>query len=582
MTLVDLIRYRPRSVRQWLTDRLLGMEHAFEHAKASRREDDARLRILLVLGVFVVAFSLMAVGAANKALFSDEGQSVSASALPAARADLVDRNGRLLAVDLVHYSVSIDPRQTWDAAQTRAALLAALPQLPPERLDRALKAGRRVYLAGGLTPEEKDRVHDLGLPELTFAPEERRLYPQGPVAAHLIGFTDTAGVGLAGAERALGSVVRRDGEGQTVALSIDLRVQAALEDELQKEVASRQALGGVGLITDVHTGEILGMASAPDFDPNNPQVASTDARYDRAAAARYEMGSIFKVFTLSMGIDSGVATPSTVFNTGEPLKIGERVITDYHALNRPMTLTEVFLHSSNIGAAELGLKAGRDLLTRYFKAFGLFDAAPVELAESARPLLPRLWNDNAIASASFGHAIAVSPLAVAAGMGAVLNGGLYVPLTIRKLEPGQAPRGRRVIKPSTARQMLELMRLNVEDGTGGYADAPGLRVGGKTGTAEKAINGQYARERLVSDFAAVFPADGPLEAPRYFVFILLDEPKIGENGGRPTGGATAAPVAGRVIDRIAPFLGVERVPTSPEETQRRKAAAAAVAAEGAL
>ncbi len=371
MTPADLIRYRPSSVRQWLTERLLGMEHAFEHAKASRREDDARLRIMVVLAAFVLAFSLMAAGAANKALFASEDPTVSAGPLPGARAELVDRNGRLLAVDLVHYSVSIDPRQTWNRAETRADLLAALPQLPPERLDRALKAGRRVYLIGGLTPAQRDRVHALGLPELTFAPEDRRVYPQGPMAAHLIGFTDTGGVGLAGAERALDTVARRDGDGQKVALSIDLRVQAALEDELQKEVASRHALAGVGLITDVHTGEILGMASAPDFDPNNPQIASADAKYDRAAAARYEMGSIFKVFTLAMGIDAGVATPQTMFPTGQPLKIGDRVITDYHALNRPMTLTDVFLHSSNIGGRGAGTEVRARSVDQVFQGVRL-------------------------------------------------------------------------------------------------------------------------------------------------------------------------------------------------------------------
>jgi len=311
----------------------------------------------------------------------------------------------------------------------------------------------------------------------------------------------------------------------------------------------------------VRTGEILGMASYPSYDPNEPGKADPAAMVNHAAATVYEPGSVFKVFTLAMGLDAGVADVNTMLDARTPLALGGQTIHDYDKDNAMLPLWEVFTHSSNIGAARLGMMVGPQGMDRYFRSFGLFKAAPSELAESARPIAPRKLTDNVVASMSFGHAISVSPLAVATGMSAILNGGVYRPLTLKRLEPGQAPAaGQQVIKPSTSRTMLNLMRLNVTNGTGGKADIPGYRVGGKTGSAEKALGGHYVRNKLVSSFAAVFPTDGPLEADRYFVLIMLDEPKpTAETFGFATGGWTASPAAGRVIERIAPFLGVRRV-----------------------
>ncbi len=273
------------------------------------------------------------------------------------------------------------------------------------------------------------------------------------------------------------------------------------------------------------------------------------------------MGSTFKVFTVAMGLDSGTATLASTFDARQPVKIGGQTIHDYHAENKIMSVADIFIHSSNIGTTKLALQAGAPTVQKYFNAFGLTRATPVELAESARPIVPRNWNENDVASTSFGHAISVSPLAVAAGMGAILNGGAYVPLTIKPMKPGARPEGTRAVSEETSRAMLDLMRVNVVRGTGGKANAPGLRVGGKTGSANKIVGGRYSDNILVSSFAAVFPTDGPLEADRYFVLILMDEPKgTPETYGFATGGWTAAPPAGRVIDRIAPFLGVSRRP----------------------
>jgi cell division protein FtsI (penicillin-binding protein 3) len=586
MSPVDMSAHRPAAAPtptqawRWLAERVWRVEHAFERSKAKgRAADDTRLRIFFVLAIFSLAFLSLAFEAGRAALFSKAAGSGLATLVPAeARTDLVDRNGRLLALDLVHFGVYLDPREVWDREETRQGLLATLPQLSRERLNRALRSGRREYLVGGLTPRERARVHDLGLPGVVFEEEQRRVYPLGPSASHLIGFADSGGHGLAGVERALDVEVRNGARtGQPAVLAVDLRVQAALEDELRKALLAHQATAAVGVVTDVHTGEILGMASMPDFDPNAPAKSSPNALVNRAAGSVYEMGSTFKIFTFAMGLDSGVATVHSRYDATTPLRLGGRAIHDYHAENQVMSLEDVFLHSSNIGTARLALAAGGDRLTRYFKAFGLLEPAEVELAESARPITPRNWNQDTVASASFGHAISVSPLAVAAGVGAIMNGGTYVPLTIEKRSPGSVPKGHRVVSPETSRAMLDLMRMNVLKGSGGKADAPGLRVGGKTGSAEKAIGGRYVRDRLVSSFAAVFPTDGRLEDPRYMVLILMDEPKgTKETYGFATGGWNAAPAAGRVIDRIAPFLGVKRAPATLFAPQRAAAAAAPV------
>lgn len=559
MSIADLAPHRFPAAWRWIIERVWRLEHAFERARAAgKAEDDTRLRILFVLAVFALLFLGAGVGATYAALFSDAGKGGIGAGLPVnARADLVDRNGKLLAMDLTHYAVYVDPDEVWDKAETRTALLGALPKLPPKRLDKVLNGSQRRFIFGGLTPDEKRAIHDLGLPGVTFEPEVGRSYPLGETGSHIIGFAKPDGTGQAGAEASLEKdLVAGAKAGQPVALSIDLRVQGALEDELAAAAAEYKPRGAVGLVTDIHTGEILGMASWPDFDPNRPGDFSPEQRLNRAAASVFEMGSTFKAFTVAIGLDTGVATPSSTFDARTPFQMGYRTIHDYHGTNRILTLVEVFNHSSNIGTAKLAESIGPDRLETYFKALGLTRSANVELRESTRPLTPKNWGPDDIASVSFGHGIDVSPLTLAQAMGAVLNGGNLIPLTIRKMPDGYCPKGERVISEKTSMTMLQIMRANVVAGTGRKADAPGLNVGGKTGTGEKydpTIRG-YSNYKQIASFAAVFPTDGPINAKRYFVLILLDEPQ----GGIRTGGIVAAPAVGKVIDRIAPFLGVQR------------------------
>lgn len=549
---------------RWIKDLVWRLEHAFERARAAgRAEDDTRLRIFVVLSAFSVAFIVLAAGAARMAIFPGVSRVNGAAAEGGmARRDLVDRHGAMLAIDLDHYGLYVEPREVWDARETRRVLLLALPDLTGARIDHAMGSKRRSFLIGGLTPAVKTQINDLGLPGVTFEPEAKRIYPLGETAAHIIGFADTGGRGLAGAEAAFNDEVRNfAGTPKSVALSIDLRVQAALEDELNKAAREFGPIGAVGLVTNVRTGEVLGMASWPSFDPNRPGQATDDQRLNRAASAVYEMGSTFKAFTVAIGLDTGVATPDSTFDARQPFRLGYRTIHDYHATRKILSLVEVFQRSSNIGTAQLAEQIGAERLSHYFSALGLTGPAKVELRESATPLVPKKWDEDAVASTSFGHGIDVSPLALSRAMGALLNGGYLLPMTIRKLPEGAKVSGPRVVSERTSLQMLQIMRANVTGGSGGKADVPGLTVGGKTGTGEKydpSIRG-YSPTRQVSSFAAVFPTDGEAGTDRYFVLILLDEPHgDAASAGFSTGGWVAAPAAGRVIDRIAPFLHVRR------------------------
>jgi cell division protein FtsI (penicillin-binding protein 3) len=547
----------------FLTQAVWALDRAFKKARAvDQAERDTRLRIFFLLALFATGFLFLALGATRSALFSHRETSDYAPPMGVARADLVDRNGQLLAVDLIHYGVYVDPREIWDTAETSRVLTQTLPGLQAERLDKALKSDRREYLIGGLTPDQKAALQDKGLPGVSFEEEEKRVYPLGSTAAHLIGFSDTSGTGLSGAERALDGVIKDQAGHGPVALAMDLRVQAALDDELSKAVAKYRALGGVGLVINVKTGEILGFSSQPDFDLNAPGKAPPEQMTNRGVTSVYELGSVFKAFTLAAGLDSGIVTLNSTFDVSHPIQLGGALVHDFDHGDTTLQLWQVFTHSSNIGAAKLALMAGPERMQDYFRRFGLFAASPTELPGSGRPLLPRQFNDQTLGQIAFGQGVAISPLALATGYRSLLDGGVYSPLTIKKAQPGSQPQGRRVISEETSAKILQLMRLNVTDpkGSGRKAEVPGLFVGGKTGSAQKPEHGHYSKDN-VSSFVAVFPAEGPVNADRYMVQITLDTPQVTPDSmGFRTGGWNAAPTAGKVIARIAPFVGIEPAP----------------------
>jgi cell division protein FtsI (penicillin-binding protein 3) len=550
----------------FLTQAVWGLERAFKKDKAAadQAEGQTRLRIFFLLALFASGFLFLAFGATRSALFSHHETNDYATPMGTARADLVDRNGLLLAVDLTHFGVYVDPREIWDTAETSRVLTQALPALQAERLEKALKSDRREYLIGGLTPDQKAKLQDMGLPGVSFEEEEKRVYPLGSTAAHMIGFSDTSGTGLSGAELGLDGAIKEAAGREPVALSMDLRVQAALDDELAKAVAKFHALGGVGIVLNVKTGEILGYSSQPDFDLNQPGKSAPDQMTNRGVSSVYELGSVFKAFTLAAGLDSGVVTLNSSFDVSHPIELGGHKVHDFDKGDTTLQLWQVFTHSSNIGAAKMALMAGPQRMQDYFRRFGLFAAAPIELPGSGRPILPRQFSDQTLAQIAFGQGIAVSPLALATGYRSIMDGGVYSPLTIKKVQPGSQPQGRRVISEETAAKMLQLMRLNVTDpkGSGHKAEVPGLFVGGKTGSAQKPEHGHYGKNNI-SSFVAIFPAEGPVNADRYMVQITLDSPqKTPDSFGFITGGWNAAPTAGAVIARIAPFVGIRPAPVA--------------------
>ena len=577
MSPVDLSSpYRAAPTLQQVWRRLVEMvwtiEHAFERSRAKDRPvDDARLRIFLLLALFALAFSGVALSAGRVALFAKTHAGLVAAEPNGARATLEDRNGLILATDLPSYDLYVTPQQVASAHRQEAhdALVAALPRIQASRLDDAFATVHRTLLATGLTPADKAALHDLAKWGLGFEDRPRRFYPLGTTASHLIGYTQTRGDGLAGAERALDAEIQANGAlDQPVQLSIDLRVQSALDDELARAKERFQAPDAAGIVVDVHTGEILALSSMPNFDPGNLHAASSEALKNHVAGVDYEAGSVFKVFTLSAGLDTGAVTPASTFDVSHPLVIGQnRPIHDFDKGDTTLDLAHVFTHSSNIGASHVALAVGGDRMDKYMRAFGLYAAAPSELYESTKPLQPHRGKDGrldegVLAYMSFGQGLSVTPLQIATGMASIFNGGTYIPLTIQKRTDG-APAGRRVVSEKTAQTMLDFMRLNVTDpkGSGRSAEVPGLFVGGKTGTAQVAGVGGYKANARVASFAAVFPATGALSDKRYLVYILLDEPKPAPGTfGFATAGFTAAPTAGAVINRIAPFLGVKRAP----------------------
>lgn len=478
------------------------------------------------------------------------------------RADIVDRKGEILATDLRGASLFADARVIWDPAEAARDLARVIPGLNADSLTRKLSTRQAfVWIKRNISPAQQKAVQQLGLPGLHFREEPRRVYPNGRSASHLLGYVNVDNHGLAGLERGIEeTVLERRNKGSVVELSVDLRVQHVLEDELASAMARHSAKAAAGVVMDVNNGEVIALTSLPDFDPNEPASAAKDALFNRATLGVYEMGSTFKIFTAAAALDAGTSSLQSQYDTRDPLSVGRFTIRDYHPQSRLLSLPEVLMHSSNIGAARIALESGPAVQQAYFERFGLFRAVSFDLREAGAPLLPKSWGQAELVTASYGHGIAVTPLHVAAAASAVVNGGIYHKPTLLKRDPRVVVPHTRVISPETSARMRDVMRMIVVQGTAGKADVPGYPVGGKTGTAEKPSGSGYDRQRLVTSFVGAFPAKSPL----YLVLIVLDEPQATpETNGSASAGWTAAPTAGKVIARIAPMLNVPVAPIEP-------------------
>lgn len=491
----------------------------------------------------------------------------SASAIGTERAEITDRNGVLLATSLATASLYADTRKVPDAAEAARLLATALPDADPADLHRRLESGRGfVWLRRNLTPRQQYAVNRLGIPGLDFQREERRVYPQGRLAAHLLGFTDVDNKGLAGIERAFDEKLRSGGD--PLALAIDVRVQHLVRQELGRAVEEFQAAGATGIVLDTRTGEVLAMESLPDFDPNDPAAGPPGARFNRATLGVYEMGSTFKIFTTAMALDTGTATLSDGYDASEPIRVARFVIRDYKPKNRWLSIPEIFMYSSNIGTVKMALDVGTAEQQEYLRKLGLLDPSPIEISEVGQPLVPAPWREISTMTVAYGHGISVSPIQLVSAVGAVADGGVMRPPTLLRRESSKEIPGIRVISEQTSEQMRRLLRLVVTEGTGRNASAPGYLVGGKTGTAEKVGVGGYKQKALVSSFVGAFP----MNDPRYVVLVAIDEPKGNTRTfGYATAGWVAAPAVGRIVARMGPMLGIapqdESAPALREQMQ---------------
>jgi cell division protein FtsI (penicillin-binding protein 3) len=489
-----------------------------------------------------------------------------------ARADILDRNGRLLATTLDSPSVYANPKQILDPADATRKLVKALPSLKSPEVYAKLTSGKSfVYIQRHLTPREQYEVNQLGIPGVQFQHEERRVYPDGALTAHVVGYTGIDNAGFAGIERGLDETLKD--RQSALQSSLDLRIQYVLREELQRVIDAFTAKGAAGLIMDVNTGEILSMVSLPDFDPNHPgapdtdhpAIALADRMFNRDTLGVYELGSIFKIFTVAMALDYGTSSISSTYDASHPINIGRFTISDYHGKHRVLSVPEILMYSSNIGAAKMAMAAGGHRQREFLARLGLLKAPKIELSEIGTPHFPGRWRDVNVMTIAFGHGISVTPLSFASAAAALVNGGILRPATLVKLSPGSAPEGQQVISAKTSDQMRKLMRLVVEHGTGTMAAAPGYLVGGKTGTADKVSGRHYAERKLLSSFVGVFP----ITDPKYLVLTMVDEPHPNKQShGYATAGWTVAPVTSRVIQRIAPLLGVQPVDEAAPEVQR--------------
>ena len=477
-----------------------------------------------------------------------------------ARADIVDRNGILLATSLPTASLFANPHKVSDPASAATRIVEVLPDLSEEVVAARLSADKGfVWLRRNLTPTQQFEINRLGIPGLDFEEEERRVYPHGRLAGHIIGFTNVDNAGLAGIEQSMDAAI--SGAKEPLKLSIDIRVQQIVRQELAAQIEKFKAIGGGGIVLDVRTGEVISMVSLPDFDPNAPAQAPDETRFNRITLGVYELGSVFKIFNHAIALETGTASMSKSYDATKPIKISRFRISDYHPENRWLTVPEIFKLSSNIGSAKMALDIGSERQRKYLGHLGLLRRTSIELPEQSMPMIPARWREINTMTISYGHGIAVSPLHLASAVAATVNGGILRPATLIRAKTPETG-GVQVFSAETSDKMRRLLRLVVENGTGRNADAPGYLVGGKTGTAEKQVNGSYKRNALISSFVGVFPATDP----RFVVYIMIDEPKgIRESFGYATGGWTAAPVVGGVIKRMAPLMGIKPLDeTAPE------------------
>ncbi len=525
-----------------------------------------RNRVVVTMAVFFGIYAVIAGRLVYLGMLDYENSTSPESCITTSRPDIVDRNGEVLATDIKTASLFAEPRRIVDADEAIEKLRTVLPNLNIEQTYNKLKSGAGfIWLKRQLTPKQQAEIMALGIPGIAFRTEKRRFYPGSETTSYIVGLTNIDNKGISGLEKYIDDhgLVDLQASGLAIAedlkpvrLSIDLRVQHIVRDEIQMAMEKYRAVAAGAVVINAKTGEVLAMSSVPDFDPNNPFNAHDKDRMNRMSSGLFEMGSTIKSFTTAMALDSGKLSLNSTVDASHPLTIGRQTVHDFNGKGRVLTVPEVFIYSSTIGSAKEADVVGIDGHREFLKRLGLLDRLQTELPESARPTEPRVWKKVHSITAAFGHGFSTTPLQTAAGAVALMNGGRYMTPTFlpRTLEEALAV-STKVVSDQTSADMRYLFNLNTTapGGSGKLGMVPGYRVGGKTGTAEKVVNGRYSKEKNFNAFLAAFPMDDP----QYIVLTIIDEPKMDGSVRSATAGLTAAPMVANIIRRSASLLGVK-------------------------
>ena len=517
-------------------------------------------RVTFAILMFMLVFGVLAVRLFNICISFDRpavtvADADSFYALPASpikRADIIDRNGTIIATSLPTVHLFANPKKILNPQKAAVQLAKILPDIRYEDiLTKLNKRGSFVYIKRNLSPSQQYQINALGIPGLEFEDSEKRIYPHKNLFAHLIGSTNIDNVGISGIEKQLDERLRESDI--PVKLSIDVGIQDSIRQELQAGIDKFNALGGAAILMDAKTSEVIAMVSLPDFDPNRKIKVSDRATFNFATKGLYEPGSVLKVFNAALGLEKGHIKLSDRFDATKPLKLRYNVIKDYRGENRWLDLQEILIYSSNIGSAQIALKVGKEKQQNFLKGLGLL--SPIddfEVAEKAAPMLPRRWGEETTATVAYGYGISVTPLHLATAFSAVVNGGVYhTPSVLLHDSPVE---GRRVMSLKTSKEMRQLLRGVVVEGSGKRANVLGYEVAGKTGTANKLVNGRYIDKKVMTTFIGTFPASNP----QYTLMLMMDEPKaLKETWGFVTSGWNTVPTAGKIIATIAPQLNIK-------------------------
>jgi cell division protein FtsI (penicillin-binding protein 3) len=553
----DLIEYANRRER-------IEMQHERILRKTQRR-------LIMMGGIFIISFGVIGMRMTALAVSapSEPKARATAAQILASRADIIDRNNRVLATNIETHSLYAHPQHVVNPVTAARQLAEIFPDIDAVKMEARLKGARKfLWLKSAISPEEKQAVHDIGDPGLLFGPREMRLYPNGQLAGHILGGTtfgeqgvhSAETLGIAGVEKAFDGFLRDPKfNGRPLQLSIDLSVQSALEEVLYGGMRLMNAKAASAVLMEIHTGEILALSSLPDFDPNNrPHMLTEgdqadDPLFNRAVQGVYELGSVFKTFAVAQAMELGLVTADTMIDT-KRFRWGKYPIKDFKNYGPKLTVENVLVKSSNVGTARLSKMIGGENQKTFLKNLGLLAATPIELVEgpTGKPQFPSNWSEISTMTISYGHGISTSPVHLASAYSTIVNGGTLVKPTVVKQT---VPRiGERIISQKVSMRLRTMLRHVVTEGTASFGEVPGYSVAGKTGTADKPNNqGGYHKDKVLATFASFFPSANP----KYVLIVTLDEPE--DRAGfepRRTAGWTAVPVGAEVIRRVAPLLGL--------------------------